>query len=124
MWAVGGLLVAGITAQKLAMGRPKFKKHEGPYAVPVSAEEGAPYRNSDYPEIVAEPYPGCTTIFNTFQYAVKHHSFRNALGTRELIKASRPAMRRATPPAPPRLRCGPCGGPAPGRSDSPVPPLH
>lgn len=88
MLAAGGLLVGGIAAHHVLMTkRPKYPKQIGPYAVPDGPEEGSPYHNVDYPELVTIPYPGCDTLHSVFNYALKTHGSRNALGTRELIKA-------------------------------------
>jgi hypothetical protein len=78
-----------------------FPKQHGPYslrlnpAVPVwtNSAVGA----AALPDT---PFPGCDTMYSTFQFAVSKNGGRPAVGVRPLLKArQRPAICAATPPS-------------------------
>jgi hypothetical protein len=58
---------------------------------------GAAFRNSDKPVLATSPFPGCTTIYETFQYAKLHNSKRRAVGTRAVLKARKEGLTFAAP---------------------------
>ena len=87
-----GLGVVALAVLKLEASRPRYKKEvPGAYSVPESAAPGAPFRRADMlGELVTTPFPGCDTIYATFQYAARNNGRRNAVGTRKIIKVRHP----------------------------------
>ena len=77
-------------------GRPTFAREQpGPFS--VRADPARPvwtHANVGAGALVTTPFPGCDTIYATFQYAVAKNGSRPAVGTRRLLKARR-APRRA-----------------------------
>lgn len=86
MALIGVGLVAALVL-KLEASRPRYKKQIGAYSVPESAAPGAPFRRADkLGELTTMAFPGCDTIFSTFQYAARVNGRRNAVGTRAVLK--------------------------------------
>ena len=87
-----GLGVVALAVLKLEASRPRYKKEvPGAYSVPESAAPGAPFRRADkLGELTTVPFPGCDTLYSTFQYAARNNGRRNAVGTRKIIKARHP----------------------------------
>ena len=96
-----GLGVVALAVLKLEASRPRYKKEvKGAYSVPESAAPGAPFRRADMlGELKTVPFPGCDTIYSTFQYAARNNGRRNAVGTRKIIKV------RPSCAAPAAARC-------------------
>ena len=83
-----GLGLVALAVLKLEASRPRYKKEvKGAYSVPESAAPGAPFRRADkLGELTTTPFPGCDTIYSTFQYAARNNGSRNAVGTRKVLK--------------------------------------
>ena len=72
-------------------GRQVFPKQHGPYSVRPDASQ-AVWTNPlvGAGPLVTEPFPGCDTVYATFQYAVQKNSGRPAVGMRPVLKARGP----------------------------------
>jgi hypothetical protein len=70
-------------------GRPTFAREQpGPFS--VRADPSRPvWTHPDVKDgpLVGTPFPGCDTVYATFQYAVAKNGSRPAVGMRKLIKA-------------------------------------
>ena len=94
--ALIGVGLVALLALKLEASRPRYKRHKGAYSVPESAAPGAPFRRADkLGDLTTMPFPGCDTIFATFQYAARVNGRRNAVGYRKLLKVRLRAAWRA-----------------------------
>jgi hypothetical protein len=68
--------------------RQSYPKQHGPYS--VRADPARPVWTNDTVgggPLLAIPFPGCDTLYSTFQYAVAKNSGRPAVGHRPLLKA-------------------------------------
>jgi hypothetical protein len=65
----------------------RYAKHQGPYS--VRADPSRPvwtHSSVGAGALQTVPFPGCDTVFSTFQYAVAKNGTRPAVGQRALIK--------------------------------------
>jgi hypothetical protein len=70
-------------------GRPTFAREQpGPFSVRADASRPVwTHPSVKGGALVSTPFPGCDTVYATFQYAVAKNGSRPAVGMRELIKA-------------------------------------
>ena len=84
-YAAGGICAALFL--KLRMGRPHYPERKGEYSVRSKASNGlAVWSNADRPsDFSTTPFPGCETVFDVFNYAVRVNGSRPAVGERKII---------------------------------------
>jgi long-chain acyl-CoA synthetase len=96
-YAAGGICAALFL--KLRMGRPYYPERKGTYSVRTLTNEGdsnnnnaankklACWSNADRPnDFSTTPFPGCETVLDVFNYAVRTNGQRNAVGERKILK--------------------------------------
>jgi|TARA_B110000008_G_scaffold267018_2_gene293763 long-subunit acyl-CoA synthetase (AMP-forming) len=93
--ALGCLAVGAMLRKCVDARRPRYKKRRGAYSTRTRASaDGAVARwhNADLPHAKAfrvEPFEGCGTVHEVFEYAVKRHASRPALGERDVEETTK-----------------------------------
>ena len=84
-YAAGGICAALFV--KLRMGRPYYPERKGEYSTRSKTSNGlAVWSNADRPsDFSTTPFPGCETVTDVFNYAVRVNGSRPAVGERRII---------------------------------------
>ena len=84
-YAAGGICAALFV--KLRMGRPYYPERKGEYSTRSKTSNGlAVWSNADRPsDFSTTPFPGCETVTDVFNYAVRVNGSRPAVGERRVI---------------------------------------
>ena len=84
-YAAGGICAALLL--KLRMGRPYFPPKKGEYSTRATTSNNLQvWSNADRPnDFAVTPCPGCETVFEVFQYAVRVNGPKRAVGERQLL---------------------------------------
>ena len=91
-----GCLVACLAGWRAVTARPRYAKRRGAYSIRSNASTGAAvWYNADRAvgDFRVRPFDGCETVYEVFEYAVRAHRYRKALGEREVLETTKETTR-------------------------------